>query len=499
MKAIMVMYDSLDRHLLEPYGCDWTITPNFKRLAERSVQFDNCYVGSMPCMPARRELHTGRFNFLHRSWGPVEPYDDSMPEILKNHGIYTHLATDHQHYWEDGGCTYHNRYSSWEISRGQEGDLWKADLKLTFDKDTVFESKKEAVKSPFLKNWMAHDVRNRAAMNTEEKTSQAVTFQCGMEFIEQNHGEDNWFLQIETFDPHEPFFSLKEDKALYPHTFIGDSEDIDDDWPPYARVQEDDATVQHVRYNYAALLSKCDRYLGKVLDMMDKYEMWDDTMLIVNTDHGFLLGEHGWWGKTSMPIYDEIAHTPLFIWDPRFPQLKGVRRQSIVQTVDLAPTLLEYFGQEIPKDMQGKPLKNVMLNDEKIRDYAVFGYHGSQIDVTDGRYTLMLAAAHPEKPVYEYTLMPTHMRQMFLPEELKQAEMVSGFSFTKGMPLMKMPAGTHMGDTTSFGTLLFDLKEYPDQNTTIDDPAVEERLKAAIRTFMYECEAPAELYERMGL
>ena len=83
MKAIMVMYDSLNRHLLETCGCDWTQTPNFRRLAEKSVQFENNYVGSLPCMPARRELHTGRLSFFHRSWGPLESFDDSMPELLK--------------------------------------------------------------------------------------------------------------------------------------------------------------------------------------------------------------------------------------------------------------------------------------------------------------------------------------------------------------------------------------------------------------------------------
>lgn len=98
MKAIMVMYDSLNRRMLSPYGCDWIPTPNFDRLARRSVTFDCNYVGSMPCMPARRELHTGRYNFEHRDWGPLEPFDDSMPEILKNRGIYTHLTTDHLHY-----------------------------------------------------------------------------------------------------------------------------------------------------------------------------------------------------------------------------------------------------------------------------------------------------------------------------------------------------------------------------------------------------------------
>ncbi|MEU4898169.1 hypothetical protein AB0B12_39895 [Streptomyces sp. NPDC044780] len=72
-------------------------------------------------MPARRELHTGRHNILHRSWGPLEPFDDSMPE-LKQHGVYTHLAGDHQHYWEDGDASYHGRYSTWEFFRGQEGD-----------------------------------------------------------------------------------------------------------------------------------------------------------------------------------------------------------------------------------------------------------------------------------------------------------------------------------------------------------------------------------------
>ena len=107
MKAIMVMFDTLNRRMLPPYGCDWVHAPNFERLAKRTVTYDNAYVASMPCMPARRELHTGRYNFLHRSWGPLEPFDDSMPQILKEHGVYTHLATDHQHYFEDGGATYH--------------------------------------------------------------------------------------------------------------------------------------------------------------------------------------------------------------------------------------------------------------------------------------------------------------------------------------------------------------------------------------------------------
>jgi arylsulfatase A-like enzyme len=65
-------------------------------------------------MLVRRELHTGRYNFLHRSWGPLEPFDESLPEILKEHGVYSHLASDHQHYWEDGGATYHTPLFVWD-------------------------------------------------------------------------------------------------------------------------------------------------------------------------------------------------------------------------------------------------------------------------------------------------------------------------------------------------------------------------------------------------
>ncbi len=498
MRAIMVMYDSLNRHLLQPYGCDWTITPNFCRLAERSVQFNQCYVGSMPCMPARRELHTGRANFLHRSWGPMEPYDDSVPQILKENGIYTHLTSDHQHYWEDGGCTYHTRYSSWEISRGQEGDPWRSNIKCKYDRPSIFNERNKLNQYPMFKNWMSSDERNREYMDTEEKTPQAVTFEQGLHFIHQNQDVDNWFLQIETFDPHEPFYTLKADRDKYPMASAELYGDAQDDWPPYAKVSEDEQTVEHVRAVYASLVTKCDAYLGKVLDLMDKYDMWKDTMLIVNTDHGFLLGEHGWWGKTAMPIYDEIGHTPLFVYDPRMPELAGVQRDSIVQTVDLPATLLEFFGLPLTKDMEGRPLRQVMIDDTPIRKYAVFGYFGSQIDVTDGRYTYMFSAPNPEAPVYEYTLMPTHMRWMFKVDELQDIELAEPFSFTKGCRVMKIRSKNSMGDTTSFGSALYDLASDPAEDTVIHDEEVEARMRGYIREFMDVNDAPKELYERFG-
>ena len=91
MKIVFVLLDSLNRNAMEPYGSKVVRTPNFNRFEERAVTFDNHYVGSLPCMPARRDLHTGRNHFLHRSWGPLEPFDDSFPELLKQNDFYSHL------------------------------------------------------------------------------------------------------------------------------------------------------------------------------------------------------------------------------------------------------------------------------------------------------------------------------------------------------------------------------------------------------------------------
>jgi arylsulfatase A-like enzyme len=484
MRAIMVMFDSLNRRLLPNFGASEIEAPNFERLARLSVTFDNCYAGSMPCMPARRELHTGRYNFLHRSWGPLEPFDDSMPEILKNNGVHTHLATDHQHDWEDGGATYHARYSTFEFFRGQEGDPWKGHVGGVTPPPTGNGDN-------FLtrQDWV-----NRLYLTDELDHPQTLTFDAGLHFLETNSDKQDWFLQIETFDPHEPFFSYERYRELYPAR----NDDRIYDWPSYRRVIEDDETVDAVRAEYFALVSMCDRSLGRVLDFMDEHDMWDDTMLIVNTDHGFLLGEHGWWGKSVMPWFDESIHTPLFLWDPRAGK-KDERRSSLVATIDIAPTLLDFFGVSPTPDMQGRPLRDVAADDSPVRDTALFGVHGSHVSVTDGRYVYMRASVTDEnQPLYEYTLMPTHMRSRFFVEELRDLNLAEPFSFTKDVRVLKIPA-VPAGSPAAYGTLLYDLVEDPDQRNPLSDPTLERRMVELLVRDMRDSDAPLEQYERLGL
>lgn len=489
MKVIQVMFDSLNRRMLPPYGCDWVHAPNFRRLAERAVTFDNSWVGSMPCMPARREIHTGRLNFLHRGWGPLEPFDDSMPQILARHGVYTHLVSDHYHYWEDGGATYHTRYSSWEASRGQEGDPWKADV-------GIRELPPDFNPKPFTKRGphTLGDYVNRQWLDAEEKMPQSVTFRLGLEFLERNRLQDNWYLAVETFDPHEPFFTQPETRALYPqHDF--DALGFTLDWPPYRRVAEgEEAVVEHYRFAYAALVSLCDRNLGRILDAMDRYDLWKDTMLVVNTDHGFLLGEHGWYAKSAPPLYNEVAHTPLFVWDPRAGRA-GDRCGALAQTLDIAPTLLDFFGVPIPAGMRGAPWGGVLSGASPGPEAALFGFFGEHLNVTDGRHVYMRGPVS-DTPLCEYTLMPTRMRSFFSLESLAGARLCDGFSFTKGCPVLRVPARPANPERQ---TMLFDLRADPGQRAPVTDPDAEARMMRHLSRLMAENEAPAELHEAYGV
>lgn len=487
MRAITVMYDSLNKLFLQPYGCQNGLTPNFQRLAEKSCVFDKFYCGSMPCMPARREMHTGRLNFLHRSWSPLEPYDESCVELMSNNGIHTHFISDHEHYWHDGGLNYHCKFTTYEFIRGQEGDAWKGEVE-------GFQGNNKI---------RVQDKINRKYIQKEEDHCHVRAFNSAIEFLDKNKNQDNWYLHLEYFDPHEPFFAPERFKKLV------DEKCDDIDWPPYAKIDESNIKdFESYKKNYLALLCMCDEYLGKLLDYFDQNDMWKDTMLIVNTDHGYLLGEHGCYAKNYMPCYSELTNIPFFI---AIPNSDRKRSDKIAQTIDIPVTILDYFGIEKGECMQGKSLLDVVNNDATIRNYALFGNFGKHVNITDGRYIYMRAAQNKDNtPLYNYTLMPQHIWQNFTIEELRGAEekLDYSFSFTKGVGLVKYPTNDNYNPNRplykykshiDYGTLLFDLENDKNQENNIVDKELENKMIIEMVKLMKENESPKEQYTRLGI
>ena len=309
MKTVFLLFDSLNRSALGAYGGQIP-TPNFDRLAARSAVFDAHYAGSLPCMPARRDMQTGRLNFLHRSWGPLEPFDDSFAGQMNAGGTYSHLVSDHYHYFEDGGATYHTRYNSWEFVRGQESDPWTAMVTPPIER---FRAQYHPIQ--FEDHRDGHRLQgmiNRTRITAEADFPVVKCVDAALAFMRQNAEADSWLLQMETFDPHEPFHAPEgyrsEDTGYHGPVL---------DWPRYKTVDETPQEVAELRANYAALVRLCDAQLGRILDHLDAHGGWDDTAIVMTTDHGFLLSEHDWWAKNRMPFYNEVAHIPLMIHHPQ--------------------------------------------------------------------------------------------------------------------------------------------------------------------------------------
>jgi arylsulfatase A-like enzyme len=447
-------------------------------------------------MPARRDLHTGRSHFLHRSWGPLEPFDDSFPELMKENGTYSHLITDHHHYFADGGATYHQRYSSWDLVRGQAIDRWKADVAPDL----------ESLKADYhpLQHHRINYMINRQHVKNEEDYCSPKLFKLANEFLTKNHGVDNWFLQLECFDPHEPFHAPARFRNLYKTSYNGPILD----WPIYDRVTETPEEIAELRANYSALVSMTDEYFGNLLDFFDEHEMWSDTALVLTTDHGFLLGEHDWWAKNRMPVYDEIAHIPLMIYHPDFSTHGGTRRKSLTQTADLMPTLLEMSNISVPDDVTGKSLLPILAGDKALRDSVIFGYFGAAVNVTDGKHSYFhYPVKEADESLYEYTLMPTRMTSRFSIKELLGATLYPSFSFTKGTPLLRLsPKTSEEGDPLEVQGMTFmdaqsaiyDLISDPSQSIPIYDYKIELRMKRYIYDNMKKIDAPPESFSRFG-
>jgi arylsulfatase A-like enzyme len=502
MRLVFLLFDSLNRHMLGCYGGTRVPTPNFDRLARRSVTFDRHYVGSLPCMPARRDMQSGRLNFLHRSWGPLEPFDHSFPEMLAAGGVYSHLITDHFHYFEDGGATYHNRYDSYEFVRGQEGDAWKAMVQPHWER--LREMYHERQYSEEQRDYFRHNMVNREFIREEKDFPSVQCFARAFEFLDLNREADNWLLQLETFDPHEPFHAPARFKQPFDIGWNGPIRD----WPRYGRVDELPQECEELRANYYAVMSLCDFLLGQLLDYFERHDLWRDTALLLTTDHGFLLGEHDFWAKNRMNLYEEITHIPLFFYHPDQAPAGGTRRQSLTQTIDLAPTFLDVFGQQPAPEMQGTSLLPLLRNDDSPRKGCLFGYFGGAVNVTDGRYTYhRFPADLRSQEIYNYTVMPTHLWERFSVEELSHATLSEPFPFTQGVPLLKVPVTARSPFYNNYGpgslledeTRLYDLATDPGQDKPLDDEAVEARMVDLMTTLMRDNAAPPEALVRLGV
>ncbi|HUX87008.1 MAG TPA: sulfatase-like hydrolase/transferase [Chloroflexota bacterium] len=494
MKVLFVILDTLRPDYLEPYGSTWVKTPNIARLAEQSVVCDNHWVGSLPCMPARREFMTGRHNFLERGWGPVEPFDDVLPNLLRQtqpKGVFSHLITDHYHYFYLGGEGHNNSFSTWQFERGQESDFWVSRV----DAPALPENMGRLKDRP-------QNALNRLAQREEHEFSGPRCVQHAMRWLDENQGSDDWFVQLELFDPHEPFYVVQEYLDMYEDKWDGPIYD----WPDYGVATDSPEAIEHIRKCYAALVTMTDHWLGKLWDKLDRLDLWKDTMVVLTTDHGTMLGEHQYWMKNMMPVYNEIARIPLIVHLPGS-QRAGSRVSALTQTTDVMPTFLDYFSAPVPPHLHGTSLRPSIEANQSVHDSIIYGYFGMALNATDGRHTYFRNPVKEEAIVHAYTSMPTQFHGFMPREELADAEMGRFLGHTYNIPVYKIPTKgrpPHRHEHGPNGEYvavheLYDVAADPNQERPLNDSALETHFQDLMRTHLERVKAPEGHLERLGL
>ncbi len=328
---------------------------------------------------------------------------------------------------------------------------------------------------------------------------------------------DRFFLLVDEFDPHEPFdtplpWANRYDDASEPWT---DPLLI---WPPYARARRTrqgsrSARRGIYRANYGAKLSMIDAWLGRLVDAIDELALWDDTAVVLCTDHGHYLGERGIWGKPAVPLYGQMMHLPLVVWWPGLAaDRRGTTVDALTTSVDIHATVADVFGVE--DDMEhrthGSSLVPLITGDRSaIRAWALAGVWGREVQVVGEGGALRYSRA----PVGEnaplamwsnrWSTMPVHaFPQVRLPRPDKRAALDTMPG--SDVPVIRQPFDT--SDRLPFwatrrftGNHLYDVRDDPAEQQNVAGGAREPEAVDLLVAALDEVDAPREQRARLGL
>lgn len=499
MNIILILVDSLNKDYLRIYNENTVCkTPVLDAFAERSTIFDNHFVGSLPCMPARRDIFAGRKEFMWRPWGPMEVFDPRLPVIVRDAGLNTGLVTDHYHYWEEMANGYMQGFSSVQLIRGHETDFWQLPESGPVPKwvDRIAEFRAAEHPRQFYAN-----IKD---FNGEEDFFPAKVYSTAAEWLDTNADKGQFFLQVENFDVHEPYYVPEPYASMYTQS----SRDDFNIWPPYQVYADLDSflaqtspeELDYLKSQYMGKVTMADKWLGVLFDKMDALNLWEDTMVIFTTDHGHDLGDRGLFGK-QFPHFDSHANIPMVVWQPA--SQSESRVQSLTQTVDLFATVIESAGASIPEDNRHSVSLLPTLNGETTRDALLYGTFGQGICFTDGEWSLFKAPVDGEA-LHTYSTMinrplivdnPVDGRVGRLPDPPVDQ---GYFDPTVKLPLWKMPINI---DPRTHENFLFNRKTDPAQEINLWDsePEQRERLLQTLRELIAVEGAPPEQLQRLGL
>ena len=400
--VLFIAVDDL-RPELRCYGSQHVHSPNLDRFAATAVRFDRAYCQQSVCNPSRTSLMTGLRPDTTGVIGNHSHFRAQLPEVVtlpqhfKNHGYHTAAIGKLYHgvfpdgasrtKWDTMGDP-----QSWSVPAIRFGPRYYyteegvAAAKATYRR--VYKPK-----SPGPNDWTTKLVFGPATESPDVPDSTLYDGHVGDAAIEalrklSSNPEQPFFLAIGFIKPHSPFIAPKKYFELYDNVAIAaNSTTLPSGAPSFAghgsgelrrytdqpaRGHISEANQRRVRHAYYACISYIDAQVGRVLDELDRLDLAQNTIVSLYGDHGYHLGEQGLWGKTTN--YELDTRVPLLI---RAPAMKsaGKASNSLVELVDLYPTLADLAGLPVGDHLEGKSL-SAMLDDptKRVKDAALSQY-----------------------------------------------------------------------------------------------------------------------------
>jgi arylsulfatase A-like enzyme len=383
--VLLIVIDSLRTDYVGAYGSR-VRTPNIDALARDGLRFTRAYPEAMPTVPARNSILSGRRTFPFRGWfdragligqpgwSPLGDVPVALPALLRRAGFWTAYVTDNPFlgfaasYSPFRGSVHRFVKTGGELGGGRRVSSVPRDVLLHWLHPSIRRAKYERVGL-----YMA----NSRYWDDERRSFAARVFSDAVAVLDIAARNRPFALMVDTYEPHEPWTPPPRYLRMYG----------DPDWrgpepamPHYSRTdkwlspREQGPVLRRLRDLYAAEVTMTDRWLGVLLDKLHDLGLEDDTVVVLVSDHGILLGEHGWTGKISVALHSALVRVPLIVVDPR----RGRRaRQSdwFASTHDVAPTVLSMAGVRVPERMDGVDLSRP-LRGRKLpkRPYAFGGY-----------------------------------------------------------------------------------------------------------------------------
>lgn len=380
--VLFIISDDLTATALSCYGNEVCKTPNIDRLASQGTRFTRAYCQGTYCGPSRASFMSGYYPHAIKMLG----YGSPRPAIgdratwaqhFKNNGYYTARVSKIFHMGVPGGIEKGtdgaDDPASWTERFNSPGPEWKA----PGDGETLENNADGRKPGPVGGNtFVVVEADGDDLVHSDGKTASKA-----VELIKQ-HKDKPFFLGVGFVRPHVPFVAPRKDYTDFlPYSKMALPPKIENDWADIPKAGINYKTSKNMKMDirrqkkavggYYASVVFMDRLVGQVLDAVSEAGLDDNTIVIFTSDHGYHLGEHDFWAKVS--LHDESAAVPLII---RMPGKKPAVCNSLVELLDLYPTLSSLCGLEVPKRLQGKDISKLMTDPkEKVRD-AAFSVNG---------------------------------------------------------------------------------------------------------------------------